>query len=43
MWADRVIVLKDGGKLTEFPTAGRHDPQSVSLGYQDALQSTPQP
>lgn len=39
MWADRVAVLKDGVDIASFPTDGRHDPQSVSVGYQNALQS----
>lgn len=37
MWADRVVVLKDGHNLTEFQPDGRHDPQSVAQQYQRAL------
>jgi putative ABC transport system ATP-binding protein len=39
MWADRVVVLKDGVNLAEFPTAGDHDPQAISRNYQQACQS----
>ncbi|GAA5131213.1 ABC transporter ATP-binding protein [Luteolibacter yonseiensis] len=37
MWADRVVVLKDGRLLTEFPTPAGHDPEAVALAYQNAL------
>ncbi|RYD32629.1 MAG: ABC transporter ATP-binding protein [Verrucomicrobiaceae bacterium] len=37
MWADRVIVLKDGHLLTEFPTPPGHDPEAVAHAYQIAL------
>lgn len=37
MWADRIIVLKDGLKLTEFQTTGARDPQEVATQYQKAL------
>ena len=41
MWADRVVVLKDGADLAEFPTGGVHDPQAITAGYQRALLSSP--
>ncbi|MCO8123591.1 ABC transporter ATP-binding protein [Stieleria sp. TO1_6] len=37
MWADRIVVLKDGTNLAEFPTDGRRDPQSVANQYQSLL------
>ena len=37
MWADRVVVLKDGRNQTEFRTTGRHDPQEIAAAYQQAL------
>jgi putative ABC transport system ATP-binding protein len=40
MWADRVVVLKDGVDLAEFPTGGIHDPQAISTGYQNVLQAS---
>lgn len=39
MWADRVVVLKDGRNLAEFTTDSDHDPQSVAQRYQEALRS----
>ncbi|MFC7338347.1 ABC transporter ATP-binding protein [Haloferula chungangensis] len=39
MWADRVIVLKDGKRLSEFKTSGKHDPESIAVDYQHALQA----
>jgi putative ABC transport system ATP-binding protein len=40
MWADRVVVLKDGRRLTEFATPAGHDPEAVALAYQHALQGS---
>ena len=40
MWADRVIVLKDGSNLAEFSPASTHDPQAIAVDYQHALQSS---
>ncbi len=40
MWADRVVVLKDGANLTQFHPSGRHDPQEIAQSYQAALRST---
>ena len=39
MWADRVVVLKDGRDLPGFALAGAREPQAVSAGYQRALQA----
>lgn len=37
MWADRVMVLKDGENLAEFTTDGRRDPQSLANQYHETL------
>ncbi|WP_145352725.1 ABC transporter ATP-binding protein [Roseimaritima multifibrata] len=37
MWADRVVVLKDGKKLSEFCPDHRHDSQAVASQYQALL------
>ena len=37
MWADRVVVLKDGRCLAGFPTPARHDAEAVAHAYQNAL------
>jgi len=37
MWADRVIVLKDGQTQAEFRPSGTHDPQEIATQYQEAL------
>lgn len=37
MWADRVVVLKDGVRLADFRTPGTHDSEAIALGYQQAL------
>ena len=42
MWADRVVVLKDGTNLASFATTGDHEPQSVADDYQRALRSSPE-
>jgi len=39
MWADRVVVLKDGRDLPGFSLGGAREPQAVSAGYQQALQA----
>ena len=39
MWADRIIVLKDGQDLAEFSPSGNHDPQEIATSYQAALRS----
>ena len=39
MWADRVVVLKDGRDLPGFALGGERDPQAVSSGYQRVLQA----
>jgi len=37
MWADRVVVLKDGKKQAEFATSGNRDAQEIATQYQNAL------
>ncbi|MCW1887534.1 ABC transporter ATP-binding protein [Luteolibacter flavescens] len=37
MWADRIVVLRDGRRLAEFATPAGHDPEAVALAYQHAL------
>ncbi|PQO29017.1 ABC transporter ATP-binding protein [Blastopirellula marina] len=37
MWADRVVVLKDGANLTEFSPSGARDAQELAASYQTAL------
>ncbi|MBK1833594.1 ABC transporter ATP-binding protein [Roseibacillus ishigakijimensis] len=39
MWADRVVVLQDGRAINSFPVEER-DPQTISLGYQQALNAS---
>ena len=39
MWADRVVVLKDGRDLPGFALGGAREPQAVSAGYQRVLQA----
>lgn len=41
MWADRVVVLRDGRLLAGFPVAGNHDPEAVARDYQQALSGAP--
>ncbi len=38
MWADRVVVLKDGNNLAEFETDGRRDSQSLAKEYHQTLE-----
>lgn len=37
MWADRVVVLRDGVDIARFETDGEHDPQALTVAYQAAL------
>jgi putative ABC transport system ATP-binding protein len=37
VWAERIVVLKDGRTLTEFPTAKFHDAHSLAAHYQDIV------
>jgi len=37
IWAQRVVVLKDGANLTEFPTAQFSDAQHLAAHYQQAV------
>lgn len=37
MWADRVVVLRDGENLAEFDTRHINDPQEVASRYQSLL------
>ncbi|MFT3881140.1 MAG: ABC transporter ATP-binding protein [Gemmatales bacterium] len=41
MWAQRVVVLKDGQILAEFQNNGDHEPSSVAQQYQHALFTKP--
>lgn len=40
MWADRVVVLKDGRQLTEFATRGFRDAQALAAHYQEIALSS---
>lgn len=42
MWADRIVVLKDGKNLAELATGGLHDPQAIATAYQDTLRAAPE-
>jgi putative ABC transport system ATP-binding protein len=37
VWAQRIVVLKDGRVLTEFSAAQFHDAQSLAAHYQDVV------
>jgi putative ABC transport system ATP-binding protein len=37
MWAERIVVLKDGQTLTEFPTSDFRDAHSLAAHYQDIV------
>ncbi|MGD8450608.1 MAG: ABC transporter ATP-binding protein [Phycisphaerae bacterium] len=37
VWADRVVVLRDGRDMASFSTAELHDPQALAGAYQNAL------
>jgi len=39
VWADRVVVLRDGVERAQFSTEGDRDPQRVIAGYQGALRA----
>lgn len=39
MWADRVVILKDGRDLAGFSVAKPHDPEALAAAYQHAVQS----
>jgi len=41
VWAERVIVLKDGRTLTEFSTKELHDAHSLAAHYQDVVSALP--
>lgn len=42
VWADRVVVLKDGTDLVGFSTADLRDPQALAAAYQNSLQASPE-
>lgn len=37
VWANRIVVLKDGQVLAEFPAADFHDPHSLATLYHDIV------
>ncbi|PQO25560.1 peptide ABC transporter ATP-binding protein [Blastopirellula marina] len=37
MWADRVVVMRDGKNVAEFTPDGSRDPQEVAMQYQSLL------
>lgn len=39
MWADRVVVLKDGRNLAEFCASDTEDPREIATRYQSALRT----
>lgn len=39
VWAERIVVLKDGRTLTEFPTSDFHDAHSLAAHYQDIVKA----
>jgi putative ABC transport system ATP-binding protein len=41
VWADRIVILKDGHVLTEFPAAGFHDAHRLAAHYQDIVEAAP--
>jgi putative ABC transport system ATP-binding protein len=41
VWAERILVLKDGRVLTEFPTAQFRDLHELAAHYQDVVGVTP--
>jgi putative ABC transport system ATP-binding protein len=43
VWAERIIVLKDGRVLTEFPTQQFSDVHHLAAHYQDVVSSTAAP
>jgi putative ABC transport system ATP-binding protein len=41
VWAQRIVVLKDGRVLTEFPTEQFHDVHHLAAHYQDVVNAAP--
>ncbi len=41
IWAERIVVMKDGRILTDFQTADFKDAQSLAIHYQDVVTSVP--
>jgi putative ABC transport system ATP-binding protein len=41
IWAERVVVMKDGRVLTDFTTADFKDAQSLAVHYQDVVNAVP--
>jgi putative ABC transport system ATP-binding protein len=41
VWAERIVVLKDGRVLTEFPTEQFHDVHQLAAHYQDVVNAAP--
>jgi putative ABC transport system ATP-binding protein len=41
VWAERIVVLKDGQTLTEFPTTDFRDAHSLAAHYQDIVGAAP--
>jgi putative ABC transport system ATP-binding protein len=41
VWAERIVVLKDGRVLTEFPTEQFHDVNHLAAHYQDVVNAAP--
>lgn len=41
MWADRVVILRDGTDVATFETHGEHDAQALTQYYHDALAAEP--
>ena len=37
VWAERIVILKDGQTLTEFPTADFRDAHSLAAHSQDIV------
>ncbi len=41
IWAERMVVMKDGRILTDFQTADFKDAQSLAIHYQDVVNAVP--
>jgi putative ABC transport system ATP-binding protein len=41
IWAERMVVMKDGRILTDFPTTDFKDAQSLAIHYQDVVNAVP--
>ena len=41
IWAERMVVMKDGRILNDFPTADFKDAQSLATHYQDVINPVP--